>query len=336
MELREKIAWGISVVSVAASLGMAFNGLRSDAAPRNAVETNSKPESKAERIRKSEPRVKRQPRPEEKAKPKEAASVQQSLEQVEKIAEGVIDSAVKERIAAMHKERKAIQEKRKAEMLNLSDEEKSARREAFIAKMHDRAQKRLKEFVQKAGLNTAQTDAFSSTVAALDTTLQERTQEWARKIRETGTFSPDARIKFIGDVVEVLNAGYAEMDASLPSTWRTGDGSLNLMQLVGDAAFAPVAEALIETGLEDGLQTIGMLMGGQRGPGGEGGGVPGGPEGMDAPGIGGGPGGADAPSDGNMNGGSGMGGPGAGGPDMGGPGAGGADMGGPAPGGPGM
>lgn len=322
MELREKFAWGIAVVSFAASLGMAFTGLRSDAAPHNAVETHSKPESKAERIRKSEPRVKRQP----KAKPKENASAQQSLEQVEKIAEGVIDSAVKERIAAMHKERKAIQEKRKAEMLNLSDEEKSARREAFIAKMHDRAQKRLKEFVQKAGLNTAQTETFSSTVAALDTTLQERTQQWAKKIRETGTFSPDARMRFIGDVVEVLNAGYAEMDATLPSTWRTGDGSINLMQFVGDAAFAPVAEALIETGLEDGLQTIGMLMGGQRGPGGEGGGLPGGPEGMEAPGAGAGPGGMDNPGDGNMN----------GGPDMGGPGLGGPDMGGPGPGGPGM
>ena len=326
MELREKFAWGIAVVSFAASLGMAFTGLRSDAASHNAVETHSKPESKADRIRKSEPRVKRQPKPEVKAKPKENASAQQSLEQVEKIAEGVIDSAVKERIAAMHKERKAIQEKRKAEMLNLSDEEKSARREAFIAKMHDRAQKRLKEFVQKAGLNTAQTETFSSTVAALDTTLQERTQQWAKKIRETGTFSPDARMRFIGDVVEVLNAGYAEMDATLPSTWRTGDGSINLMQFVGDAAFAPVAEALIETGLEDGLQTIGMLMGGQRGPGGEGGGLPGGPEGMEAPGAGAGPGGMDNPGDGNTN----------GGPDMGGPGPGGPEMGGPGPGGPGM
>ena len=98
------------------------------------------------------------------------------------------------------------------------------------------------------------------------------------------------------------------------------------MQFVGDAAFAPVAEALIETGLEDGLQTIGMLMGGQRGPGGEGGGLPGGPEGMEAPGAGAGPGGMDNPGDGNMH----------GGPDRRGPGLGGPAMGGPGPGGPGM
>lgn len=314
MELREKIAWGIAATSLATALGMAFIGARRDAAPQNA-ELRSKPEPRGERIQKSEKRAKRPPRPEMKEKPKESSLANQSPEKEPKIAEGVIDNAVKERMAAMRKERKALREKRKEEMLGLSDEEKSARREAFIAKMQDRAQKRLKEFVKKAGLNAAQTDAFSSTIAALDTTLQERTQEWAGKIRETGTFSSDSRMKFVGDVVEVLNAGYAEMDATLPSSWRTSDGNLNLMQLVGDAAFAPVAEALIETGQEEGLQTLGMLMGNQRGPEGEGGG---GPEGMDNPG------------------GAGVDGPGADGPDMGGPDAGGPDMGGPGPGGPGM
>ncbi len=206
MELREKIAWGIAATSLATALGMAFIGARRDAAPQNA-ELRSKPEPRGERIQKSEKRAKRPPRPEMKEKPKESSLANQSPEKEPKIAEGVIDNAVKERMAAMRKERKALREKRKEEMLGLSDEEKSARREAFIAKMQDRAQKRLKEFVKKAGLNAAQTDAFSSTIAALDTTLQERTQEWAGKIRETGTFSSDSRMKFVGDVVEVLNAG---------------------------------------------------------------------------------------------------------------------------------
>ena len=46
-------------------------------------------------------------------------------------------------------------------------------REAFIGKMRERAQQRLKAFVSKTGLNESQTAAFESTVSALDATLRE-------------------------------------------------------------------------------------------------------------------------------------------------------------------
>lgn len=211
-------------------------------------------------------------------------------------------ASMDERIKAMRLEQAEKRRRRLEELRNMSDDEKGARREEFIARMRGRAERRLKEFVRKTGLDAAQTEAFASTVAALDATLQERAREWADTIAETGSFTQDARLKFLGDMTEVLNAGYAEMDAKLPATWRTDDGNLNLMQIVGDAAFAPVVEALTEAGIEDGLQTIGMLMGG---PGGEGGGpevpVEGAPANGEAPGQMGGPG---------------MGAPGMGGPGM--------------------
>ena len=314
MELREKIAWGVALVSLATTIALGLGrSPREGQSPKE--EPGSAPNVRNERMKRPDARVKRPPA----QKGAEELRPPQGAGPVPEVTDAVIGDAIKKQIEVMRKERKAMREKRKEEMLKLSDEEKSARREAFISKMHERAEKRMKEFVQKTGLNAAQTEAFATTIAALDATLQERTQEWAEKIRSTKTFNQDARMKFVGDVVEVINAGYAEMDASLPATWRTDDGNFNLVQLVGDAAFASVAEALVETGLEDGLQTIGMLMGVQggsdrgegpegRGPGEEGGFPEGGPDGANGPG--GSPDGANGP------GGMGMGGPGPGGSGM--------------------
>ena len=214
---------------------------------------------------------------------------------------GSMEEAVAERIKTMRKEQAEKRKRRLEELKNMTAEEKASRREAFIERMRGRSERRLAEFVRKTGLNAAETESFSSTVAALDDALQERAREWAAEIAATGTFTQDARIKFISDMTEVLGAGYAEMDASLPASWRADDGDLNLMQIVGDAAFAPVVEALTEAGLDDGLQTIGMLMGGP-------GGAPSGDGGAQAGDGGGIPAGGEAPGQ--------MGGPGMGGPGM--------------------
>ena len=155
--------------------------------------------------------------------------------------------------------------------------------------------------MSKTGLNESQTAAFESTVSALDATLRETADAWAEQIRKSGTFSRDAQIKFVSDVSTVISAGYGEMDATLPESWRTADGNVNLMEIVGPEAFASVVDALTESGLEDGLQTIGQIMGGPNGEGPDGG--PG-LENIESPGVGDGPGG--------MNGPGGMGGPGSG------------------------
>jgi len=222
------------------------------------------------------------------------------------ITEERLDQAVDARIAALRQKAEDARARRREAIAALTPEQKEVQREAFIGKMRERAQQRLKAFVSKTGLNESQTAAFESTVSALDATLRETADTWAEQIRKSGTFSRDAQIKFVSDVSTVISAGYGEMDATLPESWRTADGNVNLMEIVGPEAFSSVVDALTESGLEDGLQTIGQIMGGPNGegPDGEGSGSGPGLEGIESPGVGDGPGG--------MNGPGGMGGPGSG------------------------
>ena len=211
------------------------------------------------------------------------------------ISEDAINAAVKARLDARRKQAEEERERRREAIASMTPEQKAAQKDAFLEKMRERSQRRLKAFIAKTGLNESQTAAFENTVAAMDATLRETANAYAEQIRKTGTFSRDAQVKFVGDVSAVVSAGYGEMDASLPESWRTDDGNVNLMEIVGPEALSSVVEALTESGLEDGLQTIGQVMGGPEG--GEGGGADGGEApggnmgGIESPGVGGGPGG---------------------------------------------
>lgn len=239
-----------------------------------------------------------------------AARTEQPAGEV-KISEERIDAAVKDRIATLRQQAEDARARRREAIAALTQEQKEEQREAFIGKMRERAQQRLKAFVSNTGLDDKQAAAFESTVSALDATLRETANAWAEQVRKTGTFSRDAQVRFVSDVSTVISAGYSEMDATLPSSWRDAEGNVNLMEIVGPEALSSMVEALTESGLEDGLQTIGQIMGGPSGEGGE---APGGFEGIESPGVGGGPGsmniqgGAPAPTR--------LGGPGAGGPGM--------------------
>jgi hypothetical protein len=223
------------------------------------------------------------------------------------LAEERIDEAVKDRIAALRQKAEEARAKRREAIAALTPEEKEKQREAFVGKMRARAQQRLKAFVANTGLDEKQTAAFENTVSALDATLRETANAWADQIRKTGTFSRDAQVKFVGDISTVISAGYGEMDATLPATWRESEGNVNIMEIVGPEALSSMVEALTESGLEEGLQTIGQVMGR---PDGEGGDAPEGFEGIESPGVGDGPGGMNNPGGANGAGGPGRGGPG--------------------------
>lgn len=218
------------------------------------------------------------------------------------VAADATDAA--ERLARRRREAAEERARRRAAIEALTPEQKEAQREAFITKMRERSTRRLSSFVSNTGLSTEQTESFEGMVAALDASLRDTAAVWAERIRADGAFSRESQVKFTGEVAELLGAGYGEMDATLPETWRTDDGNVNLMEIVGPEALAPVVEALTESGLEDGLQTIGQIMGGPSGEGGEGmeGGQPppeaGGMEGIESPGVGNGPGGAGGPGGG--------------------------------------
>ena len=226
----------------------------------------------------------------------------------EVLAEEKIDDAVRDRIAALRQKVEDRRARRREAIAALTPEEKEKQREAFVGKMRARAQQRLKAFVANTGLDEKQTAAFENTVSALDATLRETANAWAEQIRKTGTFSRDAQVKFVGDISTVISAGYSEMDATLPATWRESEGNVNIMEIVGPEALSSMVEALTESGLEEGLQTIGQVMGR---PDGEGGDAPEGFEGIESPGVGDGPGGMNNPGGAN-----GAGGPGPGGPGM--------------------
>ena len=226
----------------------------------------------------------------------------------EALAEEKIDEAVKDRIATLRQKIEDRRARRREAIAALTPEEKEKQREAFVGKMRARAQQRLKAFVANTGLDEKQTAAFENTVSALDATLRETANAWAEQIRKTGTFSRDAQVKFVGDISTVISAGYGEMDATLPATWRESEGNVNIMEIVGPEALSSMVEALTESGLEEGLQTIGQVMGR---PDGEGGDAPEGFEGIESPGVGDGPGGMNNPGGAN-----GAGGPGPGGPGM--------------------
>lgn len=226
----------------------------------------------------------------------------------ESLTEDKIDEAVKDRIATLRQKIEDRRARRREAIAALTPEEKEKQREAFVGKMRARAQQRLKAFVANTGLDEKQTAAFENTVSALDATLRETANAWAEQIRKTGTFSRDAQVKFVGDISTVISAGYGEMDATLPATWRESEGNVNIMEIVGPEALSSMVEALTESGLEEGLQTIGQVMGR---PDGEGGDAPEGFEGIESPGVGDGPGGMNNPGGAN-----GAGGPGPGGPGM--------------------
>ena len=214
------------------------------------------------------------------------------------ISEDAINEAVKARIEARRREAEADRERRREAIASMTPEQKAAQKDAFLEKMRERSQRRLKAFVAKTGLNESQTAAFENTVAAMDATLRETANAWAEQIKKTGTFPRDAQVKFAGDVSAIISAGYGEMDATLPEAWRTEDGDVNLMEIIGPEALSPIVEALTENGLEDGLKAIGQVMGGpEGGPGGEDGNGegPAGMSGIESPGVGGGPGSACGP-----------------------------------------
>lgn len=170
----------------------------------------------------------------------------------------------KARIAEMRK-------KRLEELKAMSPEEKARRRDDFLERRREMATERKRAFIENTGLDEKQTDAFLSTMASLDEMLQERTASWAKSIAESRSFTAEDRIRFVSDMTTIIDTGYEMMDSCLPSTWREDDGDFNLMHLLGDEAFAPVVDALSEADITDGLQVIGMLMGGP-GSAGEGGG----------------------------------------------------------------
>ena len=208
------------------------------------------------------------------------------------------DQAFKARVAQLKQEREAERERRRERNRSLSPEEREAQRDSFVARMRERAAQRMKSFVSKTGLNAEQATSFENTIASIDTSLREVAESWAQEIRSSKTFNQASKVKFVSDMSGVLSAGYSQMDETLPETWKSSDGNVNLMELVGAEALAPVVEALTENGLDEGLQTIGSLMGGPEGgeQGGSGEGGPGGP-GEGGPGEGG-PGGPGGPGGG--------------------------------------
>ena len=204
------------------------------------------------------------------------------------------DQAFKARVAELKREREAERERRRERNRSLSPEEREAQRDSFVNRMRERAARRMKSFVSKAGLNAEQATSFEGTIASLDTSLRDVAESWAQEIRSSKTFNQASKVRFVSDMSGVLSAGYSQMDETLPETWKSSDGNVNLMELIGPEALAPVVEALTENGLDDGLQTVGSLMGGPEG------GEQGGPgEGPGGPGEGGpGEGGPGSPGEG--------------------------------------
>ena len=297
MENRNRAISILCLIACAAAAWLSFQNL----ALRREIGMMRAERAAAERRR---PKMKFPPRPprpsrqvaaskEERVAPGDARTDKPAAEAA--LTEERLDEAIKERIATLRQKAEEARARRREAIASLTPEQKEEQREAFLGKMRERAQQRLKAFVANTGLDDKQTAAFESTVSALDATLRETADAWAEQIRKTGTFSRDAQIKFVGDVSTVISAGYGEMDATLPSSWRDSEGNVNLMEIVGPEAMSSMVEALTESGLEDGLQTIGQIMGG---PGGEGGEGPEGLDGIESPGFGGGPGSMSGPGGG--------------------------------------
>ena len=156
---------------------------------------------------------------------------------------------------------RAEREKRKAEMLKMSEGEKAERREQFIAKLREKTAARFRKFVDKAGLSEAKAAEFEDTLVALSASVRESAQAWANQINASKSFTNDDRMRFVAEMSTLASAGYQQMDDTLTSVWRGADGDLNLLQMVGGEALAPVVEALMENEIRGGMQTIGMLMG---------------------------------------------------------------------------
>ena len=253
-------------------------------------------EMRAERaaVEAQRPKMKNPPRSARRVSPRaEEPAAQESPRPEDPVAwENVsnerLEEAVKERMAEMRKQTEEARARRREAIAALTPEQKEEQRDAFIGKMRERAQKRFNSFVSNTGLDDRQTASFANTVDALDSSLRETADAWADHVRETGTFSRDEQMTFVGHVSLLLSAGYDEMDETLPEDWRENEGDVNLMEIVGPEALSPMVEALTETGLDEGLQVIGQIMGG---PGGDGGEAPSGLDGIESPGVGGGPGG---------------------------------------------
>ena len=206
------------------------------------------------------------------------------------IDETVLENAVRERMDAMRREREAERERWRRERENETEEQREARRQEFHARMQERATERLTEFVEKTGLNDAQCSALEGELTDLDGRVRELAESWASAIREGGSFGPEARLQFLGDMSAVVLDAYSALDAALPADWRENDGDFNPLHVIGSDALEPLVQAAMEAGTPGAMGVMGALMGGgmrgMRGP--RGGGFPGGPGGPGSPG---GPGG---------------------------------------------
>jgi hypothetical protein len=221
---------------------------------------------------------------------------QERFEEMRRLSEEErMDAAVNKRMAEMRKKADEERARRREAIAALTPEQKEEQREAFLGKMRERSQRRFVAFVANTGLDDQQAEAFESTIDEVDSSLSETAASWAEYIRENGSFSRDEQMVFAGQVGTVLNAAYAEMDSTLPESWRETEGDVNLMEIVGPEALSPMVEALTDAGLDDELQMIGQIMGG---PGGGGGEAPEGFDGIESPGVGGGPGSMESPGGG--------------------------------------
>ena len=213
------------------------------------------------------------------------------------IDDATLEKAIQERMETMRRNREAERERWRRERENETEEQREERRRAFQARMQERASERLAEFAEKTGLDERQGAELENVLTTLDGRVRETAEAWAATIRETGSFSPEARMQFLNDLSALATYAYANLDEVLPEGWRDGDGDLNVFQVIGPDAVDPLLQAAQESNVHGIMPIIGSLVGGgmprgQRGPGGPGG--PGG--GFGGPGGGfGGPGGFGAP-----------------------------------------
>lgn len=201
-----------------------------------------------------------------------------SVEEPE-IPEDVLERAVVAREEERRQQRVAERERRRREWENQTPEEREARQAEFRRALEERASERYAEFVERAGLDEGQQRNVEAIFSDLDTRVRESAQEWAETIRSTGGLGPDGRLQLLNELSTLALDSYGWLDEVLPATWREQDGELNVFQMVGPDAMAPLMEAAREVGLHPGTlgSVMGMMMGGWRGGprGGNSGGGPG-------------------------------------------------------------
>lgn len=159
-----------------------------------------------------------------------------------------VEKRVSERMETMRREREEQREAWRRERENETPEQREARRKEFQERMQEHSAAQIRSFIEKAGLDEAQSAAFEGELAALDERVREIANVFAEDIGNGAKFDFETQAQLIYNMSAAVMDAYAGLDEVLPGGWRERDEEFNVLFGIGADAMNPLFDTLRQSG----------------------------------------------------------------------------------------